>query len=62
MHALAARTTAQIHTDAKIVGAFNSSADPILTRVMTASLASQRSVFHSIPLDCPQRERHGCVG
>ena len=42
-----------VHTDAAIVGAFNSS-NAVLNAVMRASLMSERSVLHSVPLDCPQ--------
>ncbi len=47
-----------IHTDVQAVGSFSCSND-LLTKIWTATRQSYLSNLHSIPTDCPQREKNG---
>lgn len=47
-----------LHTDVKPVGSFSCSND-LLNKIWKASTQSYLSNLHSIPTDCPQREKNG---
>lgn len=47
-----------MHTDVKPVGDFECS-NPLLNKVWDATMLAYRSNIHSIPTDCPQREKNG---
>lgn len=47
-----------VHTDLKSVGSFRSSSS-LLNKIWNATMQSYRSNIHSIPTDCPQREKNG---
>lgn len=47
-----------MHTDVKPVGSFNSS-NELLNRIYDATMLSYLGNLHSIPTDCPQREKNG---
>lgn len=47
-----------VHTDVEPVGHFACSSE-LLTRLWEATMQSYRSNLHSIPTDCPQREKNG---
>lgn len=47
-----------LHTDVQPVGRFTCS-DPLLTKIWDATMQAYRSNLHSIPTDCPQREKNG---
>lgn len=47
-----------MHTDLKQVGQFSSSND-LLNKIWAATNQAYRSNIHSIPTDCPQREKNG---
>lgn len=47
-----------IHTAVEPVGSFSCS-DPLLNKIWTATMEAYRSNLHSIPTDCPQREKNG---
>lgn len=47
-----------VHTDVEPVGTFDSS-DTVLNRLWEATNRSYLSNLHSIPTDCPQREKNG---
>ncbi|RYE66013.1 MAG: alpha-rhamnosidase, partial [Oxalobacteraceae bacterium] len=50
-----------MHSDFDPVGQFECS-NPMLNRVQQMSLWSYRNNFHSIPTDCPHREKNGWTG
>lgn len=47
-----------MHTDVKPVGEFSCS-NPLLNKIWEATMQAYRSNLHSIPTDCPQREKNG---
>lgn len=47
-----------LHTDLEQVGKFSCS-NPLLNKIWEATNQSYRSNLHSIPTDCPQREKNG---
>jgi len=47
-----------IHTDLEPVGKFSCS-NELLNKIWSASVQSYKSNIHSIPTDCPQREKNG---
>lgn len=47
-----------MHTDVKPTGKFSASS-PLLTKIWDATMIAYRSNLHSIPTDCPQREKNG---
>lgn len=47
-----------MHTDVESVGGFSCS-NPLLNKVWDATMQAYRSNLHSIPTDCPQREKNG---
>lgn len=47
-----------IHTDLKPVGTFSCS-EETLNKIWNATMQAYRSNLHSIPTDCPQREKNG---
>lgn len=47
-----------IHTNLKSVGKFSSS-NNLLNKIWQATIQSYKSNIHSIPTDCPQREKNG---
>lgn len=47
-----------VHTDLRPVGSFACSM-PLLNKIWDATMQSYRSNLHSIPTDCPQREKNG---
>ncbi len=47
-----------MHTDVEPVGTFACS-DPLLNKIWNATMQAYRSNLHSIPTDCPQREKNG---
>lgn len=47
-----------IHTDLTPVGSFSCS-NPLLNRIWDATMEAYKSNIHSIPTDCPQREKNG---
>jgi len=47
-----------MHTDVKPVGEFSCS-NPLLNKIWDATMLAYRSNLHSIPTDCPQREKNG---
>lgn len=47
-----------VHSDVKSVGSFECS-NPVLNRIWNATRQSYLSNLHSIPTDCPQREKNG---
>ncbi|MGV8134060.1 MAG: family 78 glycoside hydrolase catalytic domain [Mangrovibacterium sp.] len=47
-----------VHTDVKPVGSFECS-NPVLNKIWEATRQSYLSNLHSIPTDCPQREKNG---
>ncbi len=47
-----------VHTDLAPVGSFSCSSD-LLNKVWNATMQAYRSNIHSIPTDCPQREKNG---
>lgn len=47
-----------VHTDVEPVGSFACSS-PLLNKVWDATMQAYRSNLHSIPTDCPQREKNG---
>lgn len=47
-----------MHTDVEAVGSFTCS-DPLLDKIWDATMLAYRSNLHSIPTDCPQREKNG---
>lgn len=47
-----------VHTDLTPVGSFSCSSD-LLNKVWNATMQAYRSNIHSIPTDCPQREKNG---
>lgn len=47
-----------IHTDLRPAGSFKSS-NPLLDRIYAATMLSYVDNLHSIPTDCPQREKNG---
>lgn len=47
-----------LHTDVKPVGGFSCS-NPLLNKIWDATMLAYRSNLHSIPTDCPQREKNG---
>jgi len=50
-----------VHTAFPITGTFRSS-NPMINKMQEATLWSYRSNFHSIPTDCPHREKNGWMG
>jgi alpha-L-rhamnosidase len=50
-----------MHSDFDSIGQFECS-NPMLNRVQQMSLWSYRNNFHSIPTDCPHREKNGWTG
>ncbi len=50
-----------VHTDFKAIGSFKSSSR-LLNKIQQNTLWSFRSNFHSIPTDCPHREKNGWTG
>ncbi len=50
-----------VHTDFKSVGSFASS-NEVLNQIQQATRWSYRTNFHSIPTDCPHREKNGWTG
>lgn len=56
--AIAARV---VHTALASAGEFVSS-DPLLNRIQAAARWSTRTNYHSIPTDCPHREKNGWTG
>jgi alpha-L-rhamnosidase len=50
-----------VHTDFRSAGSFVSSND-LLNRLQEATRWSYRGNFHSIPTDCPHREKNGWTG
>ena len=47
-----------VHTDVPAVGSFSCS-DPMLNKIWDATMLAYRGNLHSIPTDCPQREKNG---
>ena len=47
-----------MHTAVDPVGSFSCS-DPLLNKIWNATMEAYRSNLHSIPTDCPQREKNG---
>jgi len=47
-----------MHTDVEPVGSFSCS-NPLLNKIWDATMLAYRSNLHSIPTDCPQREKNG---
>lgn len=47
-----------MHTDVQPVGSFESS-EPLLGKIYDATMLSYLGNIHSIPTDCPQREKNG---
>lgn len=47
-----------MHTDVRPVGSFACS-NPLLNKIWDATMLAYRSNLHSIPTDCPQREKNG---
>ena len=47
-----------MHTNVKATGEFNCS-NPLLNKIWDATMLAYRSNLHSIPTDCPQREKNG---
>lgn len=47
-----------LHTDLKPVGNFSCSS-PLLNKIWNATMQAYRCNVHSIPTDCPQREKNG---
>ena len=47
-----------MHTDVQSVGHFTCS-NPLLNKIWDASMNAYLSNLHSIPTDCPQREKNG---
>lgn len=47
-----------LHTDVQPVGRFSCS-DSLLNKIWEATMQAYRSNLHSIPTDCPQREKNG---
>ncbi len=47
-----------LHTDLRPVGEFSCSF-PLLNKIWDATMQTYRSNIHSIPTDCPQREKNG---
>lgn len=47
-----------MHTDVKPAGSFSCS-NPLLNKIWDATMLAYRSNLHSIPTDCPQREKNG---
>ena len=47
-----------MHTDLRPVGDFACS-NPLLNKIWAATMQAYRSNLHSIPTDCPQREKNG---
>lgn len=47
-----------MHTDVPAVGTFSCS-NPLLNKIWDATMLAYRSNLHSIPTDCPQREKNG---
>ncbi|MDX9747609.1 MAG: family 78 glycoside hydrolase catalytic domain [Paludibacter sp.] len=47
-----------IHTDVKKIGNFSCSSE-LLTKIYEATMRAYKSNLHSIPTDCPQREKNG---
>ncbi|MDH6358563.1 family 78 glycoside hydrolase catalytic domain [Parabacteroides sp. PF5-9] len=47
-----------VHTDIDPVGSFSCS-DPLLNKIYNATMLAYRGNLHSIPTDCPQREKNG---
>lgn len=47
-----------MHTDVEPVGSFSCS-DPLLNKIWDATMLAYRGNLHSIPTDCPQREKNG---
>jgi len=47
-----------MHTDLQPVGSFSCS-NPLLNKIWDATMLAYRSNIHSIPTDCPQREKNG---
>ena len=47
-----------MHTDLKKVGSFSCS-NELLNKIWNATMQAYRSNLHSIPTDCPQREKNG---
>lgn len=47
-----------MHTDVPAVGEFRCS-DPLLNKLWDATMLAYRGNLHSIPTDCPQREKNG---
>lgn len=47
-----------MHTDVAPVGNFSCS-NPLLNKIWNATMQAYRSNLHSIPTDCPQREKNG---
>ena len=47
-----------MHTAVEPVGSFSCS-DPLLNKIWKATMEAYRSNLHSIPTDCPQREKNG---
>jgi alpha-L-rhamnosidase len=51
-------TACFIHTNLEPAGSFSCS-DELLNRIWNATMLAYRSNIHSIPTDCPQREKNG---
>ena len=51
-------TALSVHTDVKPVGRFECS-NPMLTKIWDATMQAYVNNLHSIPTDCPQREKNG---
>lgn len=47
-----------MHSDVELVGSFSCS-NPLLNKIWNATMLAYRSNLHSIPTDCPQREKNG---
>lgn len=47
-----------MHTDVRPSGSFACS-NPLLNKIWEATMQAYRSNLHSIPTDCPQREKNG---
>ena len=47
-----------MHTAVEPVGSFSCS-NPLLNKIWKATMEAYRSNLHSIPTDCPQREKNG---
>lgn len=54
----ASLTALRMHTDVKPVGSFTCS-NPLLNKIWKATMQAYVSNLHSIPTDCPQREKNG---